>query len=163
MRGQSVSRRTTRACWGGSLAASRSWNEYVSFLFVEYEGAPPVDVAGNPIPLFPEAIVSATWSARWGAFSTDLRYRHVGKQYLDNTGREDRTIDSSDVVDVAVFADLGRLLGAPLDGARAYLRIFNLLDEEYETWGYHDAWTHGENLYIPGAERHVLVGVDYDF
>ena len=145
------------------VAGSRSWNEYESFVFVEYPGAPPLDVSGNPIPLFPETIASVIWTSDLGPLSADLKWRHVGKQYLDNTGDEERTIDASNVVDVAVFADLGRLLGAPFAGAQAYLRVFNLLDEEYETWGYYDPWTYGENLYIPGAERSYLVGVNYDF
>jgi iron complex outermembrane receptor protein len=145
------------------LAASRSWDRYEEFVFVEYPGADPVDVSGNPIPLFPEAMVAATWSGTFGPLSSDLQVRHVGKQYLDNTGREDRTIDASTVVDLALFADLGRLLDPALAGAEASVRIFNLLDEQYETWGYHDAWTHGENLYIPGAARHLLAGVTYEF
>ncbi len=145
------------------LAASRSWNEYEEFIFVEYPGADPVDVSGNPIPLFPETILSATWTSEAGPFSGDLNVRHVGQQYLDNTGREDRTIDASTVVNLALFADLGRLIDPALAGAQAHVRILNLLDEKYETWGYHDAWTHGENMYIPGAERHLLGGVSYEF
>ena len=47
------------------LAASRSWNEYEEFVFVEYAGAEPVDVsAAIRSPLFPEALVSATWTGR---------------------------------------------------------------------------------------------------
>ncbi|MBD3221398.1 TonB-dependent receptor [bacterium] len=145
------------------LAASRSWNEYERFVFVEYPGADPLDVSGNPIPLFPEAIVSATWTSAFGPFSGDVEVLHVGKQYLDNTGDEDRTIDASTVVNLAVFADLGRLVHPGLDGARAHLRVLNLLDEKYETWGYYDAWTYGENMYIPGAERNLLAGVTYEF
>jgi len=148
---------------GLRLAASRSWNEYERFVFVEYPGAEPLDVSGNPIPLFPEAILSATWTSTVGPLSGDLHVRHVGKQYLDNTGDEERTIDASTVVDLAVFADLGRLIDPALAGAEAHVRVRNLLDEEYETWGYYDAWTYGENMYIPGAERHLLAGVSYEF
>ena len=68
----------------------------------------PRDYSGNPIPLFPDHLVSATWISRVGPVSGDLQVRSVGKQYLDNTGDEARTIDPATVVDLALFWNLGR-------------------------------------------------------
>jgi len=145
-----------------SLALSRSWNEYDTFRFTAPDGTVE-DHSGNPIALFPEALIAATWSSRLGPVSGDLRLRHLGRQHLDNTGRRDRTIAASNVVDLAVFYDLDRAGVPALTGMQATFRVLNLLDEEYETSGYHDAWTYGENMYIPGAGRSVSAGVTYNF
>ena len=47
-------------------------------------------------------------------------------------------------------------------GLTASLRILNLFDEEYETWGYYDPYGAG-NYKLPAATRHYLAGVTYDF
>jgi len=149
---------------GLTVGASRSWNEYDEFRYATSDSTVD-DFSGNPIALFPDVLVSATWTSRLGGATGDLRLRHVGRQYLDNTGDRGRTIAASTVVDLGLRLDLGRLGGPALAGLEAYLRVLNLLDEEYETTGYHDPWydDDGENMYIPGAPRSVLVGANYDF
>ncbi|HOX24636.1 MAG TPA: TonB-dependent receptor [Candidatus Krumholzibacteria bacterium] len=147
-----------------SVGASRSWNEYDSFSYATSDTTRD-DFSGNPIALFPDILMSAAWTSEVGAATCGLRLRHVGRQYLDNTGDEGRTIDGSTVVDLSVSLDLGRAGAHALAGLDAHLRILNLLDEAYETAGYHDPWydSDGENMYIPGAPRSFLAGVDYDF
>jgi len=146
-----------------AMALSRSWNTYEKFVF-ELDGD-TVDNSGNPIAGFPEALASATWTSRFGAFSGDLRYRYLGKQYLDNSGDEFRTIDGSNQVDLSLFLDIGRAGLRALDGMEAYVRVLNLFNEEFETAGYYDPWgSEGyQRHYTPGAPRHFLAGVNYDF
>jgi len=145
-----------------TVGASRSWDRYETFLFYDWDGTVQ-DYSGNPIALFPQYLASLSWFAGWGAFKTDLRVRSVGKQYLDNTGNDDRTIDPNTVIDVSLFWDLGETAGlAALEGLQAYVRLLNLLDEEYETWGYYDPWGAG-NYKMPAATRNFLVGVNYSF
>ncbi len=93
-----------------------------------------------------------------GPVSGDLQVRRVGKQYLDNTGDEARTIDPATVVDLALFWNLGRAVR----GLTANLRLLNLFDEEYETWGYYDPYGAG-NYKLPAATRNWLAGITYDF
>ena len=145
-----------------SLAVSRSWNEYDTFVFTAPDGTVE-DYSGNPIALFPSALISATWSSRLGALAADLRWRHLGRQFLDNAGLAERTIGASNVVDLALFFDLHRAGAAAMAGLQLRLRVLNLFDERYETSGYHDLWTYGENMYIPGAPRSFLAGVNYAF
>lgn len=144
------------------LAASRSWNEHDTFVFIAPD-ASIEDHSGNPIALFPEALVSVLWSSRLGAVSADLRWRHLGRQYLDNTGRAERTIGASNVVDLSFFLDLGRAGIAALSGMEARLRVLNLFDEQYATSGYYDEWQYDENMLLPGAPRSLLAGLHYDF
>ncbi len=141
-----------------SLAASRSWDEYDEYL-VTGDGSTLVDYSGNPIPLFPDHLITATWTARYGALSSDLRVRRVGKQYLDSTGLPDRTIEPATVCDLSLFWDLGRSGVQALEGLVVSLRVLNLFSERYETWGYYD----GGKYLLPAAPRNVLVGATYDF
>lgn len=163
---------------GLALAGSRSWNEYESFVFTRpaqpgdpgwnedpelneaYDQA--VDNSGKPIARFPDWLLSATLESQLGPVTSRLRLRHVGQQYLDPTGDEDRTIDAYTTVDLALFADLGAIAGERLVGFEGFLRLNNLFDEEYETWGYYDGWGAG-NYYIPGVPRHLMTGVNYTF
>ncbi len=153
-----------------AVAASRSSNEYDDFVFVLRDPATGdlvyrEDNSGNPIALFPDVLLSATWTSRFGPLSGDLRLRHVGEQYLDNSGRSDRTIEASTLFDLSLFLDLGRTGLTALAGMEVYLRVLNLFDEEYETYGYYDPWGGDgyQRYYTPGAPRHFLVGVNYDF
>ena len=152
------------------VAASRSWDRYERFIFHEnvYDenwnlvGVIERDYSGNPIALFPQYLGSVIWRADWTALQSMVRYRVVGKQYLDNTGREERTIDPYYVWDLGLTMDLGRLLWHEFSGAKLRLQVRNLLDAEYETNGYYDDW-YLVNRKIPGAERNYWVGLEYDF
>jgi iron complex outermembrane receptor protein len=101
-----------------------------------------------------------SWDAEWiRGLSTRIRFRDTGRQHLDNTGNEERTIDPWTTVDLSLWFDLGPLGVDSLKGTRAFVHLRNLGDTEYETWGYY----YGENYYTPAAGRNFAVGVDYDF
>ncbi len=142
-----------------AVAGSRSWDEFDTFLFHDWDGSVH-DYAGNPIALFPQHLVMATWGRSWhGGLRTRLRLRNTGRQHLDNTGDDDRTIDPWTTVDLSLWLDVGKSGFAPLEGATAFLHLRNIADTEYETWGY---W-YGENHYTPAGGRNFVAGLDYDF
>jgi len=149
------------------VAASRSWDEFDRFTYYEtlYDddwnvvGVAERDLAGNPVPLFPEHLASVTLESEFGALDTRVRLRGVGRQYLDVFGDEARTIDGYATLDVALGLDLTRVLGPSPYATRLDLRVNNVLDEMYETTGY---WYEGRWL-IPGAGRHLLAGVHASF
>jgi iron complex outermembrane receptor protein len=144
---------------GLSLAASRSWDTFKEFLYHDYDGT-VYDYSGNPISLFPSHLLMVSWDAEWiRGLSTRIRFRDTGRQHLDNTGNEERTIDPWTTVDLSLWFDLGPLGVDSLKGTRAFVHLRNLGDTEYETWGYY----YGENYYTPAAGRNFAVGVDYDF
>ncbi len=145
-----------------TMAASRSWDEFDEFLFTDWDGSQE-DYSDNPIALFPDRLLSVAMRTAWNErVSSQIRVRHVGQQYLDNTGDQDRTIDAYTTVDFSLWADLSALGLEGLQGARAFLHLRNLGDTEYETYGYYDGWD-GGNHYIPGSGRNFALGVDYDF
>jgi len=149
------------------LAASRSWDEFDTFVFTDYDGT-QTDYSGNPIALFPEHLLSAALQSRLGNnLTARLRVRNVGRQYLDNTGDQSRSIEPWTTTDISLWFDMGATGLNWLDGATAYVHLRNLGDVEYETTGYYDPWAGAEENqkrhYTPGPGRNFAVGVNYDF
>ncbi len=116
-----------------------------------------VDLGGNTIALFPSIMVSAGAGYRTRDALLTFDVRHLGKQYLDNTGNEARTIDPFTLVGVSASLRLPRLI--PYATLEATLRVNNLLNAEYETSGYYD----GENYYYVGATRNLFAGLSASF
>jgi iron complex outermembrane recepter protein len=142
-----------------SVAASRSWDKYDIFNFYDWDGS-YADYSGNPIALFPEYLLSVAWQTQWDpGIRSRIRVRNVGKQYLDNTGNEDRTIDSWATVDLSLWFNLDRVGLRAFEAAQAFLHVRNVGNVEYETTGYY----YGENHYIPAAGTNFALGLDYDF
>ncbi|MCP4546945.1 MAG: TonB-dependent receptor [bacterium] len=160
------------------LAASRSWDEYSEFSLFEdigewVETAPGEwefqyvrtdehDYAGHPIALFPEYLGAVALESDFGQIRSHLRWRCAGKQYLDNTGNDERTIEAYNNLDAGVSCSLG-LLGLPeLGSAWIEASVRNALDVKYATSGYFDGWEAG-NYFMPAATRNFLLGVHYEF
>ena len=135
------------------VAASKSWDEFDSFMYHDWAG--DIDYSGNRIALFPEHLLTATINSSFDRVRTFVRFRAVGKQHLDNSGNDDRVIDSWTSVDLGLRADISKYMNFSMD-------FINLLDDRYESSGYYDPWS-GGNMFIPAADRHFLVGLHYSF
>ena len=133
-----------------ALAASRSWDEVVEFIFHDWDGS-VYDYAGNPLALFPAHLALATWDGPGTAVcAAGCALRSTGRQQLDNSGRSDRTIDPWTTIDLSLWLDLREARPACAAARRPlFAHLRNLGDVEYETWGY---W-YGENYYTPAAGR----------
>jgi iron complex outermembrane receptor protein len=142
-----------------ALAASRSWDEAVEFIFHDWAGS-VYDYAGNPLALFPSHLAMASWDGGWGGgLRSRVRVRSTGGQQLDNSGDEARTIAPWTTIDLSLWLDLreaGLFRGSEVT---VFAHLRNIGDVEYETWGY---W-YGENYYTPAAGRNVAVGIDCGF
>ncbi len=115
-----------------------------------------VDWSGNRPAFFPEWLgnVSVAWTPPWGR--VELGAFHAGRLYLDNSESPERSVDPWTVVHLAARWDVA----AGRDRTLALrVRVDNLLDEEYETFGYVD-WD-GTPLYIPGADRTWFVSLGW--
>lgn len=124
----------------------------------EYLGTDKVDISGNPIALFPDYLASLRWRAEWGPALSLVRFRAVGRQYLDNTGDDERSIDPWQVLDLGLGLDVGATGLRGTEGLVVEARVNNVLGAQYETCGYYDGWGEG-NYKVPAAERNFLVGV----
>ena len=124
-----------------------------------------VDFKDKTIAGFPKIITSGKLSYKTEPLQLFTQLQHVGKQYLDNTENEERTIDPYTVVNVGFSLSLAKLVGNY--DLRLNLRVNNPLNEEYETAGYYDAWGgpdySGANYYWPAAGRNLMAGIRVGF
>lgn len=94
-----------------------------------------------------------------------LLSKYVGKQYLDNTQNEARTLDAFWVNDLLLSYMIQPQWAKEI---RLGLQVKNLLDEQYEPNGYTFSYifggeTYTENYYYPQAGRHLMANVVFSF
>lgn len=87
--------------------------------------------------------------------------RYVGKQYLDNTQNENRTLSAYYISDVMAGYKFSALGIKKIEFKIAGYNIFNTLYESNGyTWGYKGGGTEvRENFYYPQAGTHIMVGL----
>jgi len=160
--------------WGARLALSYSLNTFSHFTEFDWDGN-PLDHSGNRIAGVPDWLGTLQLSGGIGPVDALLTLRYVGRFYLDNTQDErkrpqvrsapgyiHRVNDDSLVTDLSLRWDLG---GTAADwlGARRVgldLRVNNLTDELYTTFGYMDG---AEPVWTPAATRSVYAGLTVDW
>ncbi|MCC7264838.1 MAG: TonB-dependent receptor [Candidatus Latescibacteria bacterium] len=135
----------------GSLALSQ--NYYARFRSPYWDEAGNVVVynyAGNTLPLFPGQLASLRLTYQRRGTGLSLQGQRVGKQYLDNTEDEARTLAAYGVLNAGLRQQVG------WDGAQVQveLHLNNLLGAEYETSGYFD----GERYLYAAAGRTYYLG-----
>jgi iron complex outermembrane receptor protein len=108
------------------------------------------DLSGNRIAGFPDILgrIALSWEPSWGRL--ELGAFHAGRLYIDSTENRERSIDP-----YTTFHFDARWDFAPRFSVR--MRINNLLDEEYETFGY--IW--GTPQFIPAAGRYGFLMLAY--
>ncbi|MCK4654725.1 MAG: TonB-dependent receptor, partial [Candidatus Cloacimonetes bacterium] len=124
-----------------------------------------VDYKDKKIAGFPDILANAKLSYKIEPLLISAQIQHVGKQYLDNTENEDRTIEPFQVVNAFVIYKFTKLFGK--SDIELTFRVNNLLDEEYETAGYYDSWgsVYGPagNYYWSAAGRNFMAGIRVGF
>lgn len=120
------------------------------------------------IAFSPNTIGSATATFRpfrKHNFEVDLLGRYIGQQYLDNSGRDDRSIDAYGLCDLRFRYSL------PLKPFRELglnITLNNILDQEYVSNGYTFSYISGGststfNYYYPQAGFNWLAGISVKF
>lgn len=136
----------------GSLALSQ--NYYARFRSPYWDEAGNVvvyDYSGNTLPLFPGLLASLRLSYGWRGTNLSVQGQRVGRQYLDNTEAEARSLDGYGVLNAALQERVAWGGGQ----AQVEFHLNNLLGAEYETSGYFD----GERYLYAAAGRHYFLGL----
>ncbi len=134
-------------------------DHFESYEEYDYSGSGiPIDLSGYRIGGFPEMMANYRISYRFDGLSAGIDGRYVGKQYLDNA--EQHELDPYHVLDSDISYDFGKFTG--VKSLIATLRVMNLLDTEYEQYGYID-WIDGMPRYMVGAERNLFVSLTAEF
>ncbi len=141
---------------------SYSQNYFRQFLYNEIDWqtgqvAQTIDLSGNSIAGFPDMIGNIQIAADYRNAFGSLTGQYVGKQYLDNTQNEERTIDPFFTLRLMLAYRMDWLTSFP--SLRFQFKINNLLDTKYETAGYY----YYGNYYWPAAGRSYYAGITLEF
>ena len=109
----------------------------------------------------PSLIAGNTLTYMLGAFEASLLSKYVGKQYLDNTSNEGRSLKAYATQDI-------RLKYTMKKGPAFTLLLNNVLNELYSSNGYTYSYRYAgatttENFYYPQAGFNFLLGASIRF
>jgi iron complex outermembrane receptor protein len=158
--------------WNGNLTLSQNkikdYTEYVNNW--ETEEQETEYLGTTSIAFSPEIVANSLFSWNYQSFSAGLQSSYVGKQYLDNSGSNDRKINPYFVNNLR----LGYVF--QLKGIKSFqlnLLINNLFNAQYETNGYvWDSWYEGsgdnrqrknELCYFPQAGINAMIHLALKF
>ncbi|MEE9167633.1 MAG: TonB-dependent receptor [Candidatus Neomarinimicrobiota bacterium] len=111
---------------------------------------------GNLLPNVPIRLLNAAIQFRPTDHATlYIDLRHVGKQYVDDVNTEEGAIDPFTVVNLAVNYQLGPAVFG--------LKVNNLFDTLYSTYGYGYEWDGFWAFYWPGATRNYYATITLQF
>jgi iron complex outermembrane receptor protein len=152
--------------FSGNFAISRNkLEEHVTYLDLDYDGVgeTPFDLSGNTIAGFPGYLGNLIWDGDFSPLRAVLHVRLVGRQYVDNTGDEESSIDPFTLTSLALSTSIGDIGG--LGHVTALARINNLFNTKYEAAGYNwgPGYDWGIPEYIPGAERNFYLQLRWEF
>lgn len=147
--------------WDGNLTLSRNKiDEYERFLDDFDQGGQQSGIFRDvDIAFSPSVISGSMLTYNRGSFEAEWNSRYVSRQYLDNTGNRNRSIDPYWVNDLRLNYGFS---GIPyLSSVTASVQVNNLFNSEYVSNGYTFGWIAGGeeqffNYYYPQAGRNVL-------
>lgn len=154
---------------GGNIAISRNRILHAGLTIPDYSGLPNKDSVFHdaPIAMSPDVNGSA-WimyelpgkiQARW-------MHRYVGRQYLDNTGDQYRSLDPYYFSELWLNREFALKGGAVLE---LQFQVLNLFNARYASNGYTYMYTYGspditqEVFVYPQAGRHIMGGMVVKF
>lgn len=149
--------------WGATVAYSQNKIKDFTEVVGEVENFYP----STDISFSPDWVASSELSFKpWNTLEFALLSKYVSRQYLDNTGNANRSIDGFFVnnIRVAYHTSLWRLKNLGLT-----LLVNNLFNEKYSsngyTWGYYYSDTDrvDYNFYYPQATANFLLGLNLKF
>jgi iron complex outermembrane receptor protein len=162
---------TDQLVWSANLSLSE--NKIQEFTEVVYDyGANfddfrvvEIEHQNTDISFSPNVVAGSDLTYSTNGFSASLLTKYVGKQYLDNTSNNDRSIDAYLTNDIRLAYNFN--IGS-IENIGLTLLVNNVLNEEYSsngyTWGYYyGADLYQQNNYYPQAGRHFLAGVSVKF
>lgn len=121
-----------------------------------------LDYSDNPTAGFPEYLANLIFDYNRQPYRLTYRLRAIGKQYVENSGNEDLSIEAYLVSSLSGSFSLGSL--GDFGRLTIFGRVDNLFNEKYELAGYAYEWGgqwYGE--YFPAAERNFFVQLRWEF
>jgi iron complex outermembrane recepter protein len=152
-----------RLLWSGNLTLSQNRIRQFKEEIIDYD---TYDIAfinheNTDIAYSPSVIAGNTLTYSVGAFEASLLSKFVGKQYLDNTSDDARSLNAYTTQDIRLKYTLKK-------GPVLTLLLNNVLNEMYSSNGYTYSYrfagaTTTENFYYPQAGFNFLLGASIRF
>ncbi|GHT76531.1 TonB-dependent receptor [Bacteroidia bacterium] len=164
---------TSWLSWNGNLTLSENKiKNYTEYVLVDDGNSPQKEeyYGNSPIAYSPNVVANNLFSFHYKGFRANLQSSYVSKQYLDNTGNNDRSIDAYFVNNLILgytFKPQG------LKELSVNLQVNNLFNEKYETNGW--VWAayytneaggldpYVEKSYFPQAGTNILANIVLKF
>ncbi len=162
-------------CWDGSLTLSENrinnFDEYVDVYNENWEwtGQQKNNLGNTPIAYSPRVTWNNAFTFNYGQFEVRWLEQYVGKQYIDNTGSEERSLDDYFVANLRLSYNLPV---RHLRGIDFSLLVNNINNAKYIsnawTYSYYQGDASGKQRYsdfgyYPQAGINLLAGITLKF
>lgn len=152
--------------WNGNLTLSQNVIDDFGYVLYDYEngGTMLTDYKNTPISFSPSVIAYTDIEAGYKAFKMNFNIKHVGKQFLDNTGQADKSLKAYTICNASIawnknVVNVGNI------GLK--FQLYNVFDLKYSSNGYTYSYIYGqtitENFYYPQAGRNFMVACSLSF
>ena len=152
-----------RLIWSGNVTFSQNRIQNFQEKMFDYDLNEEVVInhGNTDIAYSPSVIYGSTFTYTLGAFEASLLRKFVGKQYLDNTSDDARSLKAYSTHDI-------RLKYTMKKGPAFTLLLNNVLNVMYSSNGYTYSYRYGgatttENFYYPQAGFNFLLGASIRF
>jgi iron complex outermembrane receptor protein len=152
-----------RLVWSGNVTVSQNRIRQFKEEIVDYDTYDMafIDHENTDIAFSPSFIYGSTLTYTKGAFEASLLRKYVGKQYLDNTSDDARSLAAYNTHDIRLKYTLKK-------GPVFTLLLNNVLNEQYSSNGYTYSYRYAgvmttENFYYPQAGFNFLLGASIRF
>lgn len=152
-----------RLVWSGNVTLSQNRIRQFKEEIVDYDTYDMafIDHKNTDIAFSPSVIAGTTLTYTAGAFEASLLRKYVGKQYLDNTSNDARSLNAYMTHDIRLKYTLKK-------GPVLTLLLNNVLNEMYSSNGYTYSYRFGgvtttENFFYPQAGFNFLLGASIRF
>lgn len=151
-----------RLLWSGNLTVSQNRIRQFKEEIIDYDTYDLLVIPheNTDIAYSPSVIAGNTLTYSIGAFEASLLSKYVGRQYLDNTSDEARSLKAYTTQDIRLKYTLKK-------GPVFTLLLNNVLNELYSSNGYTYSYRFGEtiteNFYYPQAGFNFLLGASIRF
>jgi iron complex outermembrane receptor protein len=159
---------SNKLVFNNNIALSRSNIKSYTEYYDDYDagGQVATTYTGTPISFSPNLVNNASLSYR-PIDILEIKWitKNVSRQYLDNTGRLDRSLDGFMTQDLNVFLSPSL---KNLKNCTFFVQVFNLFDVKYAPNGYTYSYKYGgdvyrNNFYYPMAGRNFMLGLNLGF
>ncbi len=152
-----------RLSWNGNVTLSQNRIRQFKEVVIDYDTYDQAIIhhTNTDIAFSPSVIYGSTLTYTAGAFEGSILRKYVGKQYLDNTSDDARSLAAYNTHDIRLKYTLKK-------GPVFTLLLNNVLNEMYSSNGYTYSYRYGgatttENFYYPQAGFNFLLGASIRF